>query len=80
MFIVDWSDPQTFWLNMTNAALGVIVAGCVLLIGYGVLHDVLLKMFRRRAAEADDHGLMVPELGFTMADGGEPVERRPEKE
>jgi hypothetical protein len=79
MFGIDWSDPQTFWLNMTNAGLGLIVLACVLLIGYGVLRDVIPKYFRRRVPAVDDHGTWVSDLGWTVADGGEKLDRKPKR-
>jgi hypothetical protein len=75
MFGVDWSDPQTLWLNLTNLGLGVVVLTCIGVVGYGVLRDLLA---RRRSESQDEagnvasHAFHTPELGWTMADGGEP--------
>jgi hypothetical protein len=76
---VDWSDPQTLWLNITNAALGAVVLICVLVLAAGVVQEFRLRA-RRRVSEptpirlAGDHAFDVPGLGLTMADGGESVE------
>mgnify|MGYP000050082473 CR=1 FL=1 len=83
MFGVDWTDPQTIWLNLTNLGLGIVVLICLGVVGYGVFRDLLA----RRAATADSraaefqasHAFHTPELGWTMADGGEPEKKEPEK-
>jgi hypothetical protein len=75
----DW----VFWLNVTNIALGVVVVLAVLLVAYGViwellarhkkhagLHDVDAEM-QSMLRDEFSHSLQVPELGLTMADGGE---------
>lgn len=69
-----WSDPETFWLNVTNAALGLVVlaAAAALVASLGV---ELFERARRRAAAFDDpHTYLVPELGTTVADGGEKIQ------
>jgi hypothetical protein len=71
----DISDPNTFWLNVTNIGLGIITLICVAVVGYGVLQEVLIRVRKRQAIEADDHAMLVPELGLTMADGGERIEK-----
>lgn len=80
MFGIDWSDPQTFWLNMTNLGLGLVALIALVAIGYGIVWDLVAK--RREAASVDGevnrmlagmgHAFHSPELGLTMADGGEP--------
>jgi hypothetical protein len=90
MFGLDWSDPQTLWLNLTNLALGLITLAAVLVVAGGVLRELVTK--RQKARELDNldgelrsmmngsaHILAVPELGLTMADGGEPIEPSSEK-
>lgn len=78
MFGLDWSDPQTLWLNLTNAGLGVVTLVCVVAVAYNVASELWI---RRHATETNDsHAMHVPELGWTMADGGEPVEeKKPER-
>jgi len=74
----DW----VFWLNVTNIALGVLVVLAVLLLGYGVVWEVIARRKRHGLRDVDaemqamlhdqfSHSLSVPELGLTMADGGE---------
>jgi hypothetical protein len=73
--------PDTFWLDFTNIALGLVTLACVLAIVAGVASELRLRL-RSRATE-DDHAFATPELGVTMADGGERIdehgsERRPD--
>ena len=78
MFGVDWSNPETFWLNAINLMLGLVTLACVGAIAYGLAGDLLAKV-RQRTKEAKDlHALHLPELGLTMADGGEPVADQPQ--
>ena len=63
------SDPAVWWLMFTNFALGAVVLICVLLLAGAIAMDVV-RRWRTRAA--DGHAFAVPELGLTMADGGEP--------
>jgi hypothetical protein len=77
----DW----VFWLNLTNIALGVIVVLAMLLVAYGVVWEVVMRHkkqsgLRDMNAEMNSmlhdqfaHSFPVPELGLTMADGGEHV-------
>lgn len=83
----DW----VFWLNLTNIALGVIVVLAVLLVAYGVVWELVIRHRKHaglRDANAEmqamlhnefGHSLAVPELGLTMADGGEHVKPTTEK-
>ncbi len=79
MFGVDWHDPATLWLNLTNLGLGLLTLGAVLALGWAVFADVITRM-RVTAGKGlihyepslDPHMLHTPELGLTMADGGEP--------
>lgn len=70
-----WFHSETFWLDLTNAALGVVTLICVLAVAVGVLQDLLPRL-RSRFAREDDHALFTPELGLTMADGGRPIRRK----
>jgi hypothetical protein len=88
MFGVDWSDPQTLWLNLTNLALGLITLAAVLVVSWGVAIGVAAQ--RKKARELDHldeelhamlasegpHIMAAPGLGLTMADGGEPLPKR----
>jgi len=85
MFGVDWSDPQTLWLNLTNLALGLVTVAAIVTVGVAVARELVLR--RQKAREfnsldaelntmlggASAHVMHVPELGLTMADGGQPL-------
>ena len=66
--------PDVFWLNFTNIALGLVTLACVIAIAGGVARELLLRRERRAAALGDDHAFATPELGVTMADGGERID------
>ncbi len=72
MFGIDIMDPKTFWLNLTNIALGVVTLLCFVAVGWGVLVEAFKRLRQRAGAavHADDHAFAVPGLGLTMADGG----------
>lgn len=81
MSLLNWSDPDSTWLNITNIALGVVVLVCVAVMLGGVAHEFISRLRQRRRIEAeldrdmrllnDDHAFDSPSLGITMADGGE---------
>ncbi|MCX6622490.1 MAG: hypothetical protein NTY38_15775 [Acidobacteria bacterium] len=83
---------DTFWLNVTNIGLGVVIFICVLVIAFGIAKDMLARRVRRTAMEAEMDGdlramvgeggnlFAVPGLGLTMADGGEQTPPQPKKE
>lgn len=81
MSLLNWSDPDTVWLNVTNIALGVIVILCAAIMLAGIAHELISRGRKRRRIDAeldsdmrlfnDDHAFDSPQLGITMADGGE---------
>jgi hypothetical protein len=82
------SDPSTYWLTFTNAALGIIVLACCVAVAIGIWLELAAR--RRKAAEMskldrevadlvssyDGHVFNVPGLGVTMADGGEELGKK----
>lgn len=50
--MVDLADPRTFWLNVTNLALGIMV-GAVLLI---LVRCLVWEAMRRRVSRFGSHG------------------------
>ena len=78
MFGIDWNDPQTMWLTLTNVGLGVVTLVCVIAVAYNIVSELWIRNHATQTNEA--HVMHVPELGWTMADGGEPIEQpAPEK-
>ncbi len=65
-------DSDLFWLYVVNIALGVVTFVCVLAVGVGLVRELAPRL-KRRLALADTHVFHTPELGATMADGGEPL-------
>jgi hypothetical protein len=80
-----------FWLNVTNIALGVCVLLAAAVVAYGVVWELVIRRQKARSLAHVDaemramlhnefpHHLAVPELGLTMADGGEQVKSKPSK-
>jgi len=81
-FLLENSDEA--WLNMTNAILGIITLVCVLVVVFGVFQTVMDKVRSRVRSRGvfvyDDHAMAVPELGLTMADGGERIVKQNDKQ
>ena len=86
------SDPSTYWLNVTNIALGVVVLICCLAVGIGVLQELAARRKKHAAlskldaevadlvtAFHDGHAFNLPGLGVTMADGGEDLRKKEER-
>ncbi len=69
--MTDWADPQTLWVNLTNAALGLFTLVCIFVVGLSVARELRARARTRERASADDHAFDMPGLGWTMADGGE---------
>ena len=80
---------ETWWLTATNLALGAIVLICAVVVTAAVTREVTARMYKRAKvsaeidrdmrtlmAEFDDHAFVNPELGITMADGGEKIEQK----
>jgi hypothetical protein len=73
----DLSDPKMFWLNITNIVLGIITLVCFVVVGYGVIQDVLARIRKSKTTPvtSDDHAFLVHNLDVTMADGGERIDK-----
>jgi hypothetical protein len=82
------NDPCTYWLTFTNIGLGIVVLICCVAVALGVLQEVAARYKKRSAASALDrevadlaagyaggHAFNLPNLGVTMADGGEEVRK-----
>ena len=81
------SDPSTYWLTLTNVALGVVTLICCGAVVFGIVQELAARRKKRAAlarldhevsdlvAAYDGHAFPVPGLGLTMADGGEPIRK-----
>jgi hypothetical protein len=67
-----WLESETFWLDLTNIALGLVTLVCLVAVASGVAEELRARL-RRTAPQDDGHALLTPELGLTMADGGRRV-------
>jgi hypothetical protein len=83
------SDPSTYWLTFTNAALGIVVLICCCAVAIGVIQEIVAKRKKVSAMSKldrevsdlvnsyqDGHAFHLPELGLTMADGGEDLGKK----
>ena len=85
------SDPATYWLTVTNIALGLVTLICCAAVALGIFQELAAKRKRSSAmskldhevsdlvASYDGHAFHVPNLGLTMADGGDPIGKKEEK-
>jgi len=73
--MLNWSDPNTYWLNITDIVLGIVTLACVAFVAQAAFREVYVRLVDRLTARLheDSHALTLPELGLTMADGGEPI-------
>ena len=69
------TPSEVLALNVVNAALGVATVICIVAIAWGVYSEVVERL-RARSTAADMHAFALPELGLTMADGGEKVDEK----
>ena len=69
----DPMEVETFWLNATNIALGLVTLICASVVGVVTFQEVRERVLVRVRARVtdDDHAFLHHELGLTMADGGE---------
>ena len=82
------SDPSTYWLTITNIALGLVTLICCVAVGIGVAQELAAKRKKKTAlsrldrevadlvSSYDGHAFHIPTLGLTMADGGEELGKK----
>jgi hypothetical protein len=75
--VFEFGDPKTFWLTVTNIALGVVTGICILFLGKSLFQEIVqrVRAEKRATTKVDEYSYMVPELGLTMADGGERLDK-----
>ncbi len=68
------NDPETFWLVTTNIILGLVVLACIIIVARGVIQEILIRVKKRSSLPSTaNRAVVIPLVGTTMADGGEPV-------
>ncbi len=82
---------DTYWLTVTNIALGVVTLICCIAVGIGILQEFARRRKKSAALSKldsevadlvstyDGHAFNVPGLGVTMADGGEELRKKEER-
>jgi hypothetical protein len=74
------TDTEVLWLNLTNAGLGLATLAGIVVLAWAALREVAERAKSRVSAHAlDPHSAFIPELGLTMADGGEKVDQDEER-
>ena len=69
----DFGDPETLWLNITNLGLGIVTLAALLGLGTVITKELLGRLTLH--VPSSEHELLDPQLGLTMADGGEPIRK-----
>ena len=80
--MINWADREAFWLNVTNAVLGLVTLIAFAAVFGGIAIEVGERAWKRVLAfvRDDPHALRVPDLGPTMADGGDRTKDRDDEE
>jgi hypothetical protein len=86
------NDPSTYWLTITNIALGLVTLICIGAVGIGVIQELAARRKKKAslskldrevanlvASFSDGHAFNSPSLGVTMADGGEEPRKKEER-
>jgi hypothetical protein len=85
------NDPSTYWLTITNIGLGVVVLICCGAVAFGIVQELAARRKKRASMSQldrevsdlvsayDGHAFNVPGLGVTMADGGDPLNKKEER-
>ena len=86
------NDPSTYWLTITNIALGLATVICIVAVGFGVVQELAARSKKKAALSkldtevadlvasfGDGHAFHLPSLGITMADGGEELGKKEER-
>jgi hypothetical protein len=74
------TDTEILWLNLTNAGLGLATLGGIVALGWAAVRELRERAKGHVAVhDLDPHAAFIPELGLTMADGGEKIDQDEEK-
>jgi hypothetical protein len=76
--VFSTNDPEIFWLTTTNVILGLVVLVCIIIVAYATYQEIRLRITKRSAPPAtENRAVVIPLVGPTMADGGEPIGSKP---
>ncbi len=72
----NFTDPETLWLNVANALLGLVTLFCFSALAWVTVKEVVARAagHARIPVEHDTHAFNIADLGITMADGGERID------
>lgn len=74
------TDSEILWFNLTNVGLGLATLAAIAVLAWAVVRELAERAKSRVATrDLDPHAAFIPELGLTMADGGEKVDEDEEK-
>ncbi len=69
--MIDLLNPETLW-TLTNQCIAAVVVVSGFIVARDIVQHLQLQFQpRQQRVRLDDHSFFVPELGLTMADGGE---------
>lgn len=86
-------ENWTMWLNITNFALGLVTLIALLVVFFAVGWDLLVRKVGKAPEvnlnnidadlkallQGESHSFSIPDLGLTMADGGEHIRKPKDK-
>ena len=71
---------EILWLNLTNAGLGLATLAGIAALAWAAVRELRERAKGRVAVhDLDPHAAFIPELGLTMADGGEKLAEKTEE-
>ncbi|MCL4808911.1 MAG: hypothetical protein KJ062_14175 [Thermoanaerobaculia bacterium] len=74
------TDSEILWFNLTNVGLGLATLAGIAVLAWAAVRELAERAKSRVATrDLDPHAAFIPELGLTMADGGEKVDEDEEK-
>ncbi len=73
--MIDLLNPETLW-TLTNQCIAAVVVVSGFIVARDIVQHLQLQFQpRQQRVRLDDHSFFVPELGLTMADGGERTDK-----
>jgi hypothetical protein len=73
--MIDLTNPETLW-TLTNQCIAAVVVISGAVVAYDIAKHLQLQFQpKEQRVRFDDHSFFVPELGLTMADGGERTDK-----